>query len=221
MTGITFQGGNIGSTSYPKNNGIVNFQGGSQSFRLDHNHFNDTTYTPSVFGAMSQIGGTIDGVLDHNVLDLGGQSSVANGFQAFTTIGDAVGNGDGTWASATGWGTAAFLDMESNVVNGGAPNDCYFASRMTLRYNTFNNTFVAVGRRGHPTQKINQMQGQRVDAGRWTSTITLSLDQTLRLQMQYSVLLSVLRWYGAISLIRALVGSTQPERSETLIASMK
>jgi hypothetical protein len=144
MTGLTFQGGNIGSASNNKYNCIVNFSGGSQNFRVDHSHFNNTTYSPAATSSMVRIGGSIEGVMDHNVVDLGNNSSDANGFQTFNDIGDSIGNGDGAWVNPTGWGTSAFLFMENNQFNGGYPNDCTVAGRFVMRYNTFSGASTTV-----------------------------------------------------------------------------
>lgn len=144
MTGLTVQGGNIGSASNNKYNCIVNFSGASQNFRVDHSHFDNTTYSPAASSSMVRIGGSIEGVMDHNVVDLGSNSSDANGFQTFNDIGDSIGNGDGAWASPTGWGTSEFLFMENNQFNGGYPNDCTVAGRFVMRYNTFNGASTTV-----------------------------------------------------------------------------
>ena len=147
MTGLTFQGGNIGSASNNKFNCIVNFGGGSQNFRVDHSHFNNNTYSPATGSSMVRIGGSIAGVMDHNVVDLlqnNSYSTTANGIQTFNAIGDSIGNGDGTWASPTAWGTNEFLYLENNQFNGGYPNDCNVAGRFVMRYNTFYNAATTV-----------------------------------------------------------------------------
>jgi hypothetical protein len=144
MTGLTVEGGDIGSSSYNKYNCLVNFSGGSQNFRVDHSHFDNTTYTPAATSSMVRIGGSIEGVMDHNVVDLGSNTSDANGFQTFNDIGDSIGNGDGAWASPTGWGTSEFVFMENNQFNGGYPNDCTVAGRFVMRYNFFNGSSTTV-----------------------------------------------------------------------------
>ena len=149
MTGMTFQGGNIGSTSNNKWNCIVNFSGASQNFRVDHSHFNNNTYSPATTSSMVRIGGSIQGVMDHNVVDLlesNAYMTDANGFQAFNDIGDSIGNlvGDGAWANPTGWGTSGFVFMENNQFNGGYPNDCDNAGRFVMRYNSFNTASTTV-----------------------------------------------------------------------------
>jgi hypothetical protein len=147
MTGLTFQGGSVGSSSNGKFNCIVNFSGASQNFRVDHTHFNNNTYTPAASSSMVRIGGSIAGVMDHNVVDLlsnNSYSTNANGFQAFNAIGDSIGNGDGTWANPTAWGSSQFLFMENNQFNGGFPDDCNVAGRFVMRYNTFYNAATTV-----------------------------------------------------------------------------
>jgi hypothetical protein len=64
--------------------------------------------------------------------------SYTNGFQAFNAVGDTIGNGDGTWAAATPWGTENFLFIESNQFNGGYANDCTEGGAFVMRYNMFN-----------------------------------------------------------------------------------
>lgn len=143
MTGITVQGGNIGSASNNKYNCIVNFSGRSQNFRVDHSHFNNNTYSPATASSMVRVGGSIEGVMDHDVIDLlesNAYFTSANGIQTFNDIGDSIGNivGDGAWATPTGWGTGEFLFMENDQFNGGYPNDCTVAGRFVMRYNMFN-----------------------------------------------------------------------------------
>jgi hypothetical protein len=144
ITGLTIQGG---SAKLPKY-GIVQIAGVSQNVRVDHSHFNNTTYSPAETSIMVRVQGQNLGVMDHNVVDLGGNTSDANGFQAFNSIGDTIGNGDGTWASPTAWGTAAFLFMENNQFNGGYPNDCNDAGTFVMRYNTFNGVTTSVQTHG-------------------------------------------------------------------------
>jgi hypothetical protein len=143
MTGLTIEGGSIGTASNNKY-GVVVLGGSTQNLRFDHNHINNNTYSPATISAWVLVGGSIVGVMDHNIVDLGSNTSDANGFLAFNTVGDGVGNGDGTWAAASGFGTDKFLFMESNVFNGGYSDDCTFAGRFVSRYNYFNNNTSAV-----------------------------------------------------------------------------
>lgn len=147
MTGITFEGGNVGSSSYTKYSGMLQFRGDSQNFRIDHCHFDTNTYSPRVTSAAVRLYGTLEGVLDHNVLDLGLNNSysyINNGFQTFNDIGDGIGNGDGAWAAPTAFGSSEFIFIEENVFNGGVSNDCANSGRFVERYNTFNGLALPV-----------------------------------------------------------------------------
>jgi hypothetical protein len=149
MTGMTIEGGSIGSTANTKYQGIVQFFGSSQNFRVTQCHFNVNTYSPSNNGAPVYVGGAIYGVIDHSVFDLGGNSSVNNGVTIYNESQDTVGYGDGTYNAATGLGSANFLFLENNQVNGGAGNDCGHSGRFVWRYNTFSNNFLPI--QSHPT----------------------------------------------------------------------
>jgi hypothetical protein len=148
MTGLTIQGGSVGSSGDGKY-GIFQFSGNTRNFRLDNSHFNNLTYSPLTSGAMVRVYGSVVGVMDHNVLDLGASNSTTtNGFQAFDPADDTIGNGDGSWANPTGWGTSEFLFMENNYYNGGAPNDCANGARFVMRYNTINDAYVGIQSHG-------------------------------------------------------------------------
>jgi hypothetical protein len=143
MTGFTIMAEGAG-----KNNGIVDFFGSSKSFRFDHNHVNANFLNDS----MIQFNGTVEGVLDHNLLDLGSSGNVSNGFRIYTTYDDSIGYGDGGFSTASNWGTSDFMFMENNVFNGGAADDCAYAARFVMRYNTLNNNYVGV--QTHPTKTL-------------------------------------------------------------------
>jgi hypothetical protein len=149
LTGITFEGGSSTQSKY----GLVTIGGNTQNLRLDHLHLNSNTYTSSVNTGWFRIAGANEGVIDHNLADLapcnGSSGStcaniVSNGFQAFNDINDSTGLGDGAFAQPTGFGTSEFLFMENNVFNGGLPNDCNFAGRFVMRYNTVNDAYAGI-----------------------------------------------------------------------------
>lgn len=144
LTGFTIQGGNIGSSSNNKYNGVLYFTGSTPNLRMDHVHLNNTTYSPGTSSSWVRVTGSIVGVFDHNVLDLGTNMSVTNGFQAFQAYGDSIGMGDGTWANSSPWGTSHFLYFENNYFNGGAPDDCADGGAFVMRYNTINNAYVGI-----------------------------------------------------------------------------
>jgi len=149
FTGISLEGGAAGSGS--TKDAVLDIYGPSHNIRLDHNHFDPETYSPSLSPSMVRIIGEAEGVLDHNLVDLAPcnyssacSNFTTNGFQAFNNIGDSIGNGDGTWANPTAWGSSAFIFIENNVFNGGAPNDCANAGTFVMRYNTINDAYVGI-----------------------------------------------------------------------------
>lgn len=136
MTGMTFQGG----SGLVKYNGIVLFQGNSQSFRLDHSHFNMATYSPSTNGYLTRFNGWIYGVMDHNVFQMTGTG------QAVEEEMDGYGgydHGNGAFADPTNLGTNKYLYIENNTFSqatGGTGyfGDCYAGGRMVVRFNNLN-----------------------------------------------------------------------------------
>lgn len=126
VTGITFQGGSVGSSS-GKANGFVTFSGSSLNLRGDHNHFNESTYGINA-GAGLTVFGTQNGVFDHNLFTMINQS---NGVRYYPEA-----YGFTAWSQPTGWGTSNFIFIENNVFTGGFANDCDFGGREVIRYNT-------------------------------------------------------------------------------------
>lgn len=148
LTGLTLEGGANGGN---KGEGILFITGNSQKLRIDHNHFNNNTYSPALYGMMVRLQGGLLGVADHNLIDLGGVStSLALGFVVYNPFDDTIGNGDGSWANPTGFGGPNFFFIESNYFNGGLPQDCDVAGRYVERYNYFNAPYVAI--RDHGTK---------------------------------------------------------------------
>ncbi len=144
LTGLTLQGGNIGSSGYSKYSGVLLFTGSSPNLRLDHLHINNNTYSPATSSSWVRVTGGVVGVFDHNVVDLGSSTSVSNGFQAYNAYNDSIGMGDGTWGNPTPWGTSHFLYFEDNYFNGGAPDDCADGGAFVMRYNTINSAYVGI-----------------------------------------------------------------------------
>lgn len=134
ITGITFQGGNIGSASNLPSAAVWVFSGGTHNFRIDHCHFNNNTFTPNQGALPTRMYGDIQGVVDHNLFDFpsGGGVEPIGAFNSGT--GDSW--GDASWAAPTNWGSSAFLFEESNRINGGVLDDCYNGGRIVMRYNT-------------------------------------------------------------------------------------
>ena len=149
ITGITFEGGSIGSSSNNKFNGVINIGGPSTQVRWDDCHINNNTYSPAAGSSWARIFNP-SGVFDHNVVDLGAQSQTnnTNGIQFYNPVGDTIGYGDGGFQTASTWGTSASWYMENNQFNGGYANDCADAGRFVMRYNTFSGNTVTVQTHG-------------------------------------------------------------------------
>jgi hypothetical protein len=140
FTGLTMQGGTATLPKY----GAIEIFGHSHNLRVDHNHFNIAGYSSSVSGDWVRFQGDNEGVLDHNLVDMGANLGNAwFGFLAFNAVGDSIGNGDGTFQNPTPFGTSAFIFIESNQFNGGYGDDCDFAGAFVMRYNKFYGMTVA------------------------------------------------------------------------------
>jgi hypothetical protein len=156
LAGITLQGGS-GQTKY---GGILSVNGSSHNFRIDHIHFNTSSYSPANNSAGARLNGCIYGVADHNVVDAN-SGGVNNGIQEEqgTCNGDSAGFGHGAWSDSTNLGSANSFYLENNVFNNGAANDCLRGGRFVFRFNTFNTTSPAPTVQTHAT-------GSMPDAGR-------------------------------------------------------
>lgn len=162
LAGITFRGGSTG-TGNDKYDGMVTFFGNSQNVRVDHTHFNTTTYSPSTSSSELEFQGCISGVTDHSIFDEG--SGVVNNSVRFYNGGkcnnDALGVGDQSWTMATGLGTSNFMFVENNIFNSGAGNDCTKGGRYVWRFNTMNMTAPAPAVQTHPTGGGERERGCR------------------------------------------------------------
>ena len=150
MTGLTVIGGPGGAN---KTNGVVRIEGSTQNLRLDHNHFDVTTYSPG-FQANAIIrldGGPLEGVLDHNymVSGIAANADFTNAMQVYTSQFDSIGKADGSWATATTFGGPHAIFAESNHFVGGYNNDCNQGARYVNRYNI--SYSVGNGVQAHPT----------------------------------------------------------------------
>ena len=149
VAGLTFQGSGAGGN---KNHGFLEINGVSNSVRVDHSHFNDTTYPGGATAALS-VGG-VYGVTDHNIFDLGDGTEV-NG--VVISYPDSGGFGDANWAAATSLGSSSFAFVENNTFNGGAANDCQHGGKFVIRYNTLNDSAIQT----HPTGGAGRGRGCR------------------------------------------------------------
>ena len=162
VTGLTFKGGNPGAGN-TKYNGMVVMSGTSTNARMDHLHFNVTTYSSGGGSSSTQWEGCLYGVIDHSVFDMDA-SSTDNGVRAYnsgTCNSDALGIGDQSWTQATGFGSANFLYMEANQFNNGATNDCTDGGRYISRYNYFNMSAPPPSVQTHPTGGGGRIRGCR------------------------------------------------------------
>jgi hypothetical protein len=148
LTGITFQGGTI-IDSY--NKGIVQIDGTSHLFRVDHCKFIPTE-TAAIF-----IRGDLWGVLDHNVFDL----SARHGY-AMYIMGSSY--GDVAWEEGSTLGTVRNVFVEDNLITQDQSLGFYYygvdgwsGSRVVYRHNQFNNTTL----NNHGTESPGRPRSQR------------------------------------------------------------
>lgn len=159
MLGLTFQGGS-GSVKY---DGIVELFGSSINIRVDHSHFNSTTYSPSQNSSLLEFQGCTGGVVDHNIFD-NPTGSVNNSVRAYNNgqcFSDGLGVGDQSWAHSTSLGTSNFIFVENSTFNSGAGNDCTKGGRFVWRFNTMNMTSPAPSVQTHPTGGGQRERGCR------------------------------------------------------------
>jgi hypothetical protein len=156
MTGLTFQGGSVGSSV--KWNGMIIIGGQSKKLRIDHIHINMQTYSPQNNGAALFFTDWVYGVVDHILLDL---HDVGYGIKVEHDKVDGSQVGDGAWAAPTSLGTNTFLFVEDSTFNadssGGYANDCSQGGRWVWRHNVMNNTAVQT----HPTGGGGRARGCR------------------------------------------------------------
>ena len=147
ITGIAFVGGAI-TASVGKPNGFITLGGSSTALRVDHCVFDTRPYDGSNIGAMFTMFSAFNGVADHNVAFLRGES---NGIRLYPEA-----NGFTAWSQPTNFGNSNWFFMESNVTNGGFINDCNQGGRMVLRYNSLSanaNEGDTGGWQGHQTSQ--------------------------------------------------------------------
>jgi hypothetical protein len=116
--------------------------GGNCNLRLDHNHFYTQAGKPITIYGWGPFG-----VADHNLVDLfAGDANWISFFngEGWNNDNTSYGNGNGSWADYSYWGSSKAFFMENNVfpndesVTGVYVNDCSNGGREVIRYNTFN-----------------------------------------------------------------------------------
>ena len=136
LTGFSFttSSGNTGTPTY---NGAVRIEGTSNAARIDHNHFN------KIYLVDLNFQGCVNGVVDHNQFDGGYAEENQERFGSGSCNGDSSGNGNGSWAAPSNFGTSQFMYVENNgfqTVPSSAslhvyPFDCNAGGRFVFRYN--------------------------------------------------------------------------------------
>jgi hypothetical protein len=187
LAGITIEGGSANTAKY---DGMVSIFGNSANVRVDHMHYDTTTYSPGAASSSLEWQGCTYGVVDHNIFD-NPTGSVNNSVRAYnngTCNSDALGVGDQSWTIATGLGSANFMFVEDNIFNSGAGNDCTKGGRYVWRHNTMNMTGSPPSVQTHPTgggqrergcraweiysNTFNAVAGNYVNAAFWVSSGT-------------------------------------------------
>src|SRR5262249_29709651 len=119
LAAVTFQGGNDGGTANTKWNGLVALSGNSEHLRVDHTHFNTTTYSTPQNGTGLVFYGAILGVTDHNVFD-GDVDGVNNMVRVYQSgLYGGRDEGDESWAHSTSLGSSTFMFVEDNEFHNG------------------------------------------------------------------------------------------------------
>lgn len=148
VTGITLQGG----SGITKGHGLLSIYGPVYNTRIDHMHFNETTYSPYVGSFAGTISANVVGVADHNVYDNGTGGVQTEGFYFENAFEDTIGYGDGPWAKSTPWGSESTFYIESSQINGGMAQDCGAGGSFVLRYNTLKDlTTISAAIHNHGT----------------------------------------------------------------------
>ena len=154
FAGVTFNEG----SGITKDNGELAVNGYSQNVRLDHLHVNML--------AVVRLTNWMYGVMDHSIFEDGAALEIwMDEFN--NTNGTQNGNffGDGSWASATNFGSGNAFFAENNIFNqtnesgqsSSYMSDCYSGGRFVFRYNTMND----VGTDVHPTGGAGRIRGCR------------------------------------------------------------
>ncbi len=137
---------------------IINIDGGSTSFRMDHMAF--TGFDGSCCGHVVRFD-NIFGVIDHNSFSGGFIQYVDMNNSAYQGVGAW---GDNSWAQPDGYGSANFLFLEDNTFTNStqtyqSTTECVGnGCRFVLRYNTFTN----YGTGYHGTESSGRQRGGRL-----------------------------------------------------------
>ena len=140
-TGITIQGGTGGAKH------TVQVSGYSQHVRFDHSNFNASTYGATGFQLLT-FSNWQYGVVDHSVFT-STAGTLNNGIHVNHDTYNGHISGNGSWADAENFGSAAFIFIENNYfAYGKFANDCGAGGRFVWR----NNVMLGAEIQSHPTQ---------------------------------------------------------------------
>jgi hypothetical protein len=170
IAGFTFRGG---SGSLKDNDGVVTIDGSGAGVRIDHMHFDWTTYTGTGSNDQSKIvvfGNSVWGVLDHSIFD-----PVRNAALYVFTGEGSDGMGNTTWASPTNFGCATlssgncvdYVYLEDNLwrTTDDVPfriGDGWSAGKVVWRFNTITG---GAGFEMHATGHAGDDRGIRASEG--------------------------------------------------------
>jgi hypothetical protein len=155
LAGLTVKGG-LGSFA---DQGILKIGATSATVRIDHFHWDGTTYSSPNTQKWINITGKIYGVMDHCVIKTQDISWIhmQNGSDS---------TGDADWAAATGFGGANFFFIEDNSFDSvqagpkdqGSVVDCATGGRFVIRFNTLAGNNIG---QTHPTGHSSDNRGCR------------------------------------------------------------
>ena len=155
LTGVTFDGGSTGGLDEADHSGIVAISGNLAEIRLDHLTFTNLNRTVGI-----QVTGSVTGVIDHIVFNIGSHYGLYIFHDSWLGAG---GYGDNSWAQPNTWGSAAFLFVEDcqfvgqsgGGINWG--NDGWMGQRVVYRHNTYTNVLWA----NHGTETSGRQRSGR------------------------------------------------------------
>jgi len=147
MTGVSFLF--TSSQANARNSGVINVNGNSHSFRMDHNHLN----AGIGFRMLNIASANVWGVIDHNLFDVANGTNVNQiEINGANWNGSNDRYGDASWADLSYFGSGNFLFAENNTFSspaGATAFDIEQGGRAVFRYNTLLNTRTQTHSLGH------------------------------------------------------------------------
>jgi hypothetical protein len=147
MTGVSFLF--TSSQANARNSGVINVNGNSHSFRMDHNHLN----AGIGFRMLNIASANVWGVIDRNLFDVANGTNVNQiEINGANWNGSNDRYGDASWADLSYFGSGNFLFAENNTFSspaGATAFDIEQGGRAVFRYNTLLNTRTQTHSLGH------------------------------------------------------------------------